>query len=93
LNGHFHAIPATMPRIFMTRAKYWLPSAMAFLALTAFARADDGAASIAAGGLLARRETRIVMAKEVPRISEKNIAAGFWPCAPAHFAIAALRRR
>jgi hypothetical protein len=27
--------------------------------------ADDGAASIAAGGLVPRRETRIVMAKEV----------------------------
>jgi len=39
--------------------------------------ADDGAASIAAGGLVPRRETRIVMAKEVLRISEKKIVVDY----------------
>jgi hypothetical protein len=39
--------------------------------------ADDGAASIAAGGLVARRETRIVMAKEVLHISEKKVVVDY----------------
>ena len=40
-------------------------------------RADDGAASIAAGGLVFTRETRIVMAKEVLSISEKKIVVDY----------------
>ncbi len=39
--------------------------------------ADDGAASIAAGGLVPRRETRIVMAKEVLRIGEKKVVVDY----------------
>lgn len=41
------------------------------------ALADDSAASIAAGGLVARRETRIVMAKEVLRISPTKIVVDY----------------
>jgi len=39
--------------------------------------ADDSAASIAAGGLVPRRETRIVMAKEVLRISPTKIVVDY----------------
>jgi Domain of unknown function (DUF4424) len=39
--------------------------------------ADDSAASIAAGGLVPRRETRIVMAKEVLRISPKKVVVDY----------------
>lgn len=45
------------------------------LAIPAFA--DDSAASIAAGGLVARRETRIVMAKEVLRISPTKVVVDY----------------
>lgn len=41
------------------------------------APADDSAASIAAGGLVSRRETRIVMAKEVLRISPDKIVVDY----------------
>jgi hypothetical protein len=41
------------------------------------ALADDSAAAIAAGGLVPRRETRIVMAKEVLRISEKKVVVDY----------------
>ena len=41
------------------------------------ALADDGAVSVAVGGLVARRETRIVMAKEVLRISIKKIVVDY----------------
>jgi hypothetical protein len=41
------------------------------------ALADDSAASIAAGGLVARRETRIVMAREVLQISLKKIVVDY----------------
>lgn len=39
--------------------------------------ADDGATSIAAGGLVARRETRIVMAKEVLSITTAKIVVDY----------------
>jgi hypothetical protein len=39
--------------------------------------ADDSAAAIAAGGLVPRRETRIVMAKEVLRIGEKKVIVDY----------------
>jgi hypothetical protein len=39
--------------------------------------ADDSAASIAAGGLVAKRETRIVMAKEVLRISPTKVLVDY----------------
>jgi hypothetical protein len=42
-----------------------------------FVLADDSAASIAAGGLVPRRETRIVMAKEVLRISDKKVVVDY----------------
>jgi hypothetical protein len=41
------------------------------------APADDSAASIAAGGLVPRRETRIVMAKEVLRISPNKVVVNY----------------
>jgi hypothetical protein len=41
------------------------------------ALADDSAAAIAAGGLVARRETRIVMAREVLQISVKKIVVDY----------------
>jgi len=54
-------------------------SLVAALALTSplTILADDSAASIAAGGLVPRRETRIVMAKEVLRISTKKIVVDY----------------
>jgi len=39
--------------------------------------ADDGATSIAVGGLIPRRETRIVMAKEVLRIGVKKVVVDY----------------
>lgn len=51
-------------------------AAMALIAI-APALADDSAASIAAGGLVARRETRIVMAKEVLQISPDKIVVDY----------------
>jgi uncharacterized protein DUF4424 len=51
-------------------------SGMAFFA-AAPALADDSAASIAAGGLVARRETRIAMAKEVLRISPDKVIVDY----------------
>ena len=47
------------------------------LAASVAALADDSAAAIAAGGLVPRRETRIVMAKEVLRISLKKIVVDY----------------
>lgn len=41
------------------------------------AQADDSAAAIAAGGLVARRETHIVMAKEVLQISPTKIVVDY----------------
>jgi len=41
------------------------------------ARADDSAAAIAAGGLVPRRETRIVMAREVLQISLKKVVVDY----------------
>jgi hypothetical protein len=40
-------------------------------------RADDSAASIAAGGLVPRRETRIVMAKEVLKIGLRKVVVDY----------------
>lgn len=40
-------------------------------------RADDGAASIAAGGIVMKRESRIVMAKEVLKISEDKVVVDY----------------
>jgi hypothetical protein len=48
------------------------------LLLAGLGRADDGAASIAAGGLvLMKREPRIVMAKEVLSISAKSVLVDY----------------
>ena len=41
------------------------------------ALADDSAASVAAGGLVARRETRIVMANEVLKISPQKVVVDY----------------
>ena len=49
---------------------------MAFLAAPS-TLADDSAASIAAGGLVARRESRIVMAKEILQISPDKIVVDY----------------
>jgi hypothetical protein len=55
-----------------------LSSALVLLAITLTSRADDGAASIAAGGLVVmKRETRIVMAKEVLTISPARVAVDY----------------
>jgi hypothetical protein len=51
--------------------------ALSALFSPARAFADDGAASIAAGGLVSRRETRIVMAKEVLRISPDKVIVDY----------------
>jgi hypothetical protein len=51
--------------------------AVLLLAPPLAAPADDSAASIAAGGLVPRRETRIVMAKEVLRIGTKKIVVDY----------------
>ena len=40
-------------------------------------RADDGAASIAAGGIVMKRESRIVMAKEILKISEDKVIVDY----------------
>ncbi len=51
--------------------------AVSALVLPIAVQADDEAASIAAGGLVPRREIRIVMAKEVLRISLKKIVVDY----------------
>jgi hypothetical protein len=53
-----------------------LGAGMTFCA-AAPAAGDDSAASIAAGGLVPRRETRIVMAKEVLRISPDKVVVDY----------------
>lgn len=55
---------------------------VAFVVVSTFAflmtaQADDTAVSIAAGGLVSRRETRVVMAKEVLRISDKKVIVDY----------------
>jgi len=47
-----------------------------FLALTPL-HADDGAASIAAGGIVMKRESRITMANEVLRISVNRVTVDY----------------
>jgi hypothetical protein len=54
-----------------------ISSALFGLVASAAARADDSAAAVAVGGLVARRETRIVMAKEVLFISPKNVVVDY----------------
>ena len=55
-----------------------LVSFISFLLLSGTLRADDGAASIAAGGvILMKREPRIVMAKEVLAISPDRILVDY----------------
>ena len=51
--------------------------AVAALAFPTTALADDTAVAIAAGGLVSRRETRIIMAKEVLRISDKKVVVDY----------------
>lgn len=55
---------------------------VAFVALSVLtfpmpALSDDTAVAIAAGGLVPRRETRIIMAKEVLRISDKKVVVDY----------------
>jgi hypothetical protein len=52
-------------------------AATIFLLLPAVSLADDSAVSIAAGGLVARRETRVVMAKEVLKISPTKVTVDY----------------
>jgi hypothetical protein len=47
------------------------------LSVSVLGRADDSAASIAAGGLVPRREVRIVMAKEVLQISATQVIVDY----------------
>jgi hypothetical protein len=56
---------------------FGLLGAVLALAAASSALADDSAASIAAGGLVPRRETRIVMAKEALRISDKKVVVDY----------------
>jgi hypothetical protein len=51
--------------------------AILILGLSCTAKADDGAASIGAGGLVARRETGVTMAEEVLRISWNSVAVDY----------------
>jgi hypothetical protein len=50
---------------------------LACLSAAEIVHADDGAASIAAGGLVAKREVRVVMAKEVLRIAEAKVIVDY----------------
>jgi hypothetical protein len=50
---------------------------IAFLSATRSLRGDDGAASIAAGGIVMVREPRITMQKEVLRISESKVQVDY----------------
>jgi hypothetical protein len=52
-------------------------AAVLAVAAPASVLADDSAAAIAAGGLVPRRETRIVMAKEVLRIGLKKVVVDY----------------
>jgi hypothetical protein len=52
-----------------------IAAAASMIALPSFA--DDSAASIAAGGLVPRREVRVVMAKEVLRISPDKVIVDY----------------
>jgi hypothetical protein len=54
-----------------------LCGALALLAMTSQLRADDGAASIAAGGIVMIREPRITMKKEVLRISADKVQVDY----------------
>ena len=72
---------AKLIEIDMKKRKLIAPAlllAYLFFSLTSPAMfADDGAASIAVGGLVPRRETRIVMAKEVLRISLEKVIVDY----------------
>jgi Domain of unknown function (DUF4424) len=63
--------------MFSSRLKRLAGVGVAALTLVCLSRADDSAASIAAGGLVPRRETRIVMAKEVLQISPTNVIVDY----------------
>jgi hypothetical protein len=54
-----------------------LLAVLALLMAPAAVSADDSAAAIAAGGLVARRETRVVMAREVLRISPTKVIVDY----------------
>jgi hypothetical protein len=62
----------------MRALRYALVLLPVVLVMTISLRADDGAASIAAGGLIVmKRETRIVMAKEVLSISASRVVVDY----------------
>jgi hypothetical protein len=52
-------------------------ASIAFLSAARSLRADDGAASIAAGGIVMVHEPRITMQKEVLRISESKVQVDY----------------
>jgi hypothetical protein len=62
------------PRLIQQRA---MLLTLGLLGAAVPARADDGAAAVAAGGLVTRRETRIVMAKEVLKISPTKVVVDY----------------
>lgn len=68
-------ILAGMVSIRLSPTTAWL-AAIAFL-VPNLVRSDDSAAAIAAGGLVSRRESRIVMAKEVLKISPTKIVVDY----------------
>jgi hypothetical protein len=55
----------------------WAIASLAFLSAVQSLRADDGAASIAAGGIIMVREPRITMQKEVLRISADKVKVDY----------------
>ncbi len=59
------------------RFALWAIASLAFLSAVQSLRADDGAASIAAGGIVMVREPRITMQKEVLRISSSKVQVAY----------------
>lgn len=57
--------------------RLWVLCASALLCAAPASRGDDSAAAIAAGGLVPRRETRIVMAKETLQISPAKVIVDY----------------
>src|SRR6266568_7040160 len=63
-----------IPKFSKARAALLL---VCMLGIATVAQADDSAAAIAAGGLVARRESRVVMAKEVLKISPSKVIVDY----------------
>ena len=68
-----------IPRERKHRSLKWtgVCAVLCVLSTANIARADDSAAAVGAGGLVARRETRIIMAKEVLKISPTKVVVDY----------------